>query len=781
MDYLPSFIGNKYMILRYSFSPMRSANTGTKNTNKPRQLKAKTKPIEYKKALYLLIYTAAILAFTGSNNALADPASALENNTRQSTSKIKDGQQASLRNEGREVKEIERIEIIGQINTGLMQSQIALADTSSPDLRSQLSQLPGVSVNGNGLVSGIVQYRGLFGDRLKVKIDGIEIAGAGPNAMDSPLSHALGNRHEIVLYQGIAPVSVGYETLAGAIEIKDVKPLLGDTKAFAASTTLSASWFTNNDAKMVGVNTVLANNQNYASLQGQYQDAQNYESGAGLIVPSTFYERSGLKFKVGRQTDEYQLDLLVGTRNTNESGTPALAMDISFVDALWYKLNFERNLNNDWKTKVQLFGNQNQHVMNNFNLRTAPALAAYRQNTVDSEAVGVDLNVSQKSAKRDWQFGANYYLQAHNSRITNPNNTPFFIQNFNNIEREVGSVYVQYNIAVNSDDRANVHSHPVHWQLGGRLTNIAYSTDEVDSNMVLVNPNIAVLANNFNTAQRTLDFDLIDLVVKAEAKINDSLRATLSFGQKERAPSYNELYSWFPLGVSAGLADGRNYLGNLTLEKETAGQIDIGLQLQHDGLTVMGNIFYHNIDNYIIGVPSSNMSANMIASMMGAQPPLQWDNRKAKLHGADLYISKIIGAHWQATMSGQWVKGKLSENIDGQRYSLYRIAPLNGNISLRWSQADLSVSVSLNVSGSQEDVSLLQNESPTPGYALWNLNLHYQVMPTLALSLVAENLLDKDYAQHLGGINRVSGSAIAVMQKVPEMGRNIGLYAEYSF
>lgn len=769
------------MILRYRFSPVFADNTGTKNNKKTLQLKAKNKPIEYKKGVYSLIYMAVILAYTAPNNAFAEPVPALENNTRQLISIVKDGQQAPLHDEGGEVKEIERIEIIGQINTGLMESQIALSDTSSPDLRSQLSQLPGVSVNGNGLVSGVVQYRGLFGDRLKIKIDGIEIAGAGPNAMDSPLSHALGNRHEIVLYQGIAPVSVGYETLAGAIEIKDVKPSLGDSKAFAASTTLSASWFTNNDAKMLGVNTVLANDKNYASFQGQYQDAQNYESGAGLIVPSTFYERSGLKFKVGRQTDEYQLDLLVGTRNTNESGTPALAMDISFIDALWYTLSFEQNISNDWTTKVQVFGNQNKHIMNNFNLRTAPALAAYRQNTVDSKAVGVDLDIIQNSATRDWQFGANYYLQAHNSRITNPNNTSFFIQNFNNIEREVGSVYVQYNITANSNESANIHSNDVHWQLGGRFSNIGYSTDEVGSNMVLVNPNIATLANNFNTSQGKPDFDLIDLVVKAETKINDSLRATLSLGQKERAPSYNELYSWFPLGVSAGLADGRNYLGNLALKKETAGQIDIGLQLQSDGLTIMGSVFYHSIDNYIIGVPSSNMSANMIANMMGVQPPLQWNNRKAKLHGADLYISKIIGTYWQATMSGQWVKGKLSDSIDGQRYPLYRIAPLSGNIALRWSKADLDASLSLNIADGQNNVSLLQNESPTPGYAVWNFNLHYQVMPALALSLVAENLLDKEYAQHLGGINRVSGSEIAVAQKVPEMGRNIGLYAAYSF
>ena len=56
-----------------------------------------------------------------------------------------------------------------------------------------------------------------------------------------------------------------------------------------------------------------------------------------------------------------------------------------------------------------------------------------------------------------------------------------------------------------------------------------------------------------------------------------------------------------------------------------------------------------------------------------------------------------------------------------------------------------------------------------------------QLTSALTLSLIAENLLDKEYAQHLGGTNRVAVSEIAVGQKVPEIGRNIGLHAEYTF
>lgn len=755
---------------------MHSGNAG----NKKNVIKQNANVTKRKFNELSLIATSVLLAFSVPSYAISDALLPPQDLGQEITSTLKTEQESISTIDATSKTAIERIEVVGQINTGLMESEIKLADTSSPDLRSQLSQLPGVSVNGNGLISGIVQYRGLFGDRLKVKIDGVEIAGAGPNAMDSPLSHALGNSQIVTLYQGIAPVSVGFETLGGAIEIEDAKPVFAESSAFDTSSTLSASWFSNNDAKMLSVQVAAANNQNSVSFQGQFQEADNYSSASGAVVPSTFYERSGLKFSAARYTDDYELDFLVGSRNTNESGTPALAMDISFVDSLWYKFGLAKNLGNDWKAKAKIFGNQNEHIMTNFDLRFTPLPAAHRKNTVESEAVGMDLDFIQTAVQKNWKFGANYYSQVHDSGITNPNNVAFFIQNFTNVQREVGSVYVEYDIAANPFNSPNKNNN-VHWQLGGRVTNVGYDADKVGSNMAVMNPNVAALANGFNDSKRALDFDLIDAVMKAEKRINNHLQATFSFGQKERAPSYQELYSWFPLGVSAGLADGRNYLGNLDLEKETADQIDAGLQLLYNGLTVMGNIFYHSIDNYIIGVPTNNIPANMIATMMGAQQPLQWDNRKAKLHGADLYISKTIGSYWQATFSAQWLEGELTESIEGQRYPLYRLAPLSGNIALHWNKEALDVSLSVNIADAQDDVSSLQNETTTPGYAVWNLNIHYQMMPALTLSLVAENLFDKDYAQHLGGINRVADSEVAGGQKVPEIGRNIGLHAEYTF
>jgi iron complex outermembrane receptor protein len=661
-----------------------------------------------------------------------------------------------------------------------MQSEIGLADSSSPDLRSQLQQLPGLSVNGNGMVSGVVQYRGLFGDRLKIKVDDITIAGAGPNAMDSPLSHVLGKRQQVILHQGVAAVSIAPETLGGAVEIRDIAPQFSSSSNYRMSSNLSANYFINNEAQMLGADVNAANNNTYFTFQGQYQDADNYESGSGTEVPSTFYERSGLKFGAGYHDNGNELDFVVGHRNTNESGTPALAMDIIFIDSLWYKLSYATDIADAFRVKAKVYGNQNEHAMNNYQLRNPPMAAMHRLNTVDSEALGFDVDFSELSqadnslSSEGLTFGGSYYEQSHNSRITNPNNAMFFIQNFNDAQRSIASLYAEQEF-----DRSAESS--ILWQVGGRLSRVDMQADEVGSNMVMMNPAVATLVNGFNESKRKIDYTLMDLVVKAQLPLNDSLVGTFSAGHKERAPSYTEVFSWFPLGVSGGLADGRNYIGSLELDKESSLQADIGFQYQNNGTSLIANVFYQKIDDYIIGVPSNDMAANMIATMMGAQQPLQWDNRAARLFGVDAYFSQILSPALQFNASAQYVDGKLTDGIEGQELDLYRVAPLSANLALNWQHNDWDVALALIVAASQDKVSPLQNEAETAGYGVWNVNVDYAVSSMMSVSFIVENLFDKEYATHLGGINRTRGNDVAVGQKVPEAGRNIGLYLDYRF
>ncbi|WP_371194504.1 TonB-dependent receptor [Glaciecola sp. SC05] len=667
-----------------------------------------------------------------------------------------------------DISTIESIEVLGRINSFANQSEIQLNQASSPDMRSQLSMLPGLNINGNGAVSGVLQYRGLFGDRLRVNIDGNEVAGAGPNAMDSPLSHAIGTLYQsVTLHQGIAPVSVGAETIGGAVEIDEYAFDINHTEKWLVQGGATASAFDNDNRALSALLFTSAKNL-YLGFSADAQEGDNYIAGDGREVPSTFYERSALKLKAGIQSGKHRVDALVARRNTNESGTPALAMDIIFVDALWYRLNHSFNASEKWQIKTQLFGNQNQHDMNNFELRMPPMPAMFRLNQVSSEAFGISSKATYKHNDRRFEFGGEVFQRQHESVISNPNNEMFFINNFNNMKRDRASVYAELSEQLSAFD----------WQFGMRLSEVSSDADPVSTNMSMINPNVAALQNDFNSAKRNQRFNLIDLVGKVKMPINQQISLVLSAARKERAPSYNELYTWFPLGVSAGLADGRNYIGNLDLEKETANKIDLGLTYQDATLMMSANVFYAKIDEYILGVTSNNLKANNIAMMNGILSPLQWSNTDAKLVGMDMLAAIRLSDNWRLQGTLEYVRGKQTVPV---AQDLYRLAPLSGFLQLSYEANEWKWRLSSKIVASQNKVAEQQNETPTEGYTLVNTDVEYAITQQLRISLIVENLFDKAYRDHLAGVNRINNTDIALGEKIPGTGRNVGVFLQYQF
>ena len=69
-----------------------------------------------------------------------------------------------------ETEDVDEVIVIGRsVATGLTQvdvNQEMLVDTAAV-----LKDIPGANVNANGPVTGIAQYRGMYGDRISVVID----------------------------------------------------------------------------------------------------------------------------------------------------------------------------------------------------------------------------------------------------------------------------------------------------------------------------------------------------------------------------------------------------------------------------------------------------------------------------------------------------------------------------------------------------------------------------------------------------------------------------------
>jgi iron complex outermembrane receptor protein len=85
--------------------------------------------------------------------------------------------------------------------------------------------VPGVSLYGAGGVSSLPAIHGLADDRLRIKVDGMDLIASCPNHMNPPLSYLdPSNVGSLKVYAGITPVSVGGDSIGGTIVAETPAP-----------------------------------------------------------------------------------------------------------------------------------------------------------------------------------------------------------------------------------------------------------------------------------------------------------------------------------------------------------------------------------------------------------------------------------------------------------------------------------------------------------------------------------------------------------------------------
>jgi iron complex outermembrane receptor protein len=659
--------------------------------------------------------------------------------------------------------DLETIEVLGHQEDSALKLDVQSLNDSSPDYRDSLQRLPGISINGNGPVTGIPQYRGLFGDRLAISIDGAPIEGAGPNAMDSPLSHVVSKpATKLIFYRGIAPISAGVETLGGAVKVETDLPQRFSTEAnISARAQVQRS--NQGHAEHYNGQFSYTTDTIFASVNAMQQRRDEVEDGRSAELPNSFYSRSGFGSELGLRYEKHLVHGVYQRIDTDDSGTPALAMDIKFIDAAWYRLHYTYSKQNasgpDSQIQLKAYGNSNQHDMNNFDHRPLNSAMQARLNSVNSIARGYEGTWQDTTGNGALTAGMSWHNSSHNSVITNPQVGSLKVNNFNQVERTRKSAYLEW--LTETEDIAFI--------LGSRLTKVDMQAGDVSNSMAMMTPNIASLVEGFNQSERDLEFSFMDVSLHAQSISEGAWQWQVAIAQKNRAPSYTELYVWLPLGISAGLADGNNYLGNLELNEETAKQLDLGFSYNSDQVTIAPRVFYQSIKDYIVGSPSENMLANMVSTMMSGKLPLQWQNTDATIWGADVLVIAQITNKIDLAMTASWVRG----TRDDIKQPLYRIAPASVITQLNWRHEKLTLSIESQLLASQQQVSEIQNEIPSAGAGIINLSTQYQFNDNVSMSFSAKNLFDKTYQTHLGGVNRVAESDVAVGTRLYETGREL--------
>lgn len=665
---------------------------------------------------------------------------------------------------------LEVIEVSGTRLATSQQQQESKTIIEIADVSEWLATIAGGATNKNGGLSGIAQYRGLYGDRIGVQIDGVPVVGAGPNAMDAPLSYASGPAvKSMTVYRGVAPVSVGQNTFAGAIKVKHQKATFKEAKNWVADGLVSTGYQSQGDAFYLAPSVNIAKDNKAVYVYVNQQKSGNIDAANGDEIRPSKYDRTQVGFDFGLQALNTEWHLSYQGADTDASGTAALPMDIDFITSNRLQLSGKTVLGDlglDWTVGIS----DAEHGMDNFNLRPNMNANMTRYNTAESTSMFANVEAELVTSIGAITAGFDWLSSDHDSVITSPDNAMFNVVNFNNVTDETASIYAEINREVAD---GNV-------MLGARLKSHTSNADEVDHHMAMMNPAIGTLKTNFNNSERKQQDNLLDLALSYTKPFSEDVTWQASAGIKQRAPSYQQRYLWVPMQATGGLADGHTYIGNPELKPETNHQLNFGVEVvaSDQQWQLSPQVFYQQIDDYIQALPSMNMQANMVANMMTGKNPMQFSNVDATLYGFDMLGTYVIANNLVLTGQLSVVRGE-RDDIDDQ---LYRVAADSLRLTASYQWRSLQLQLVETLVADQDQVSNINDESASSGYATTDILARFQ-KGQIEIKLGINNLFDAYYEPHLTGRYRPMdpNSSIERGQKIPAAGRNVYLTGSISF
>lgn len=636
----------------------------------------------------------------------------------------------------------------------------------SPDVAQLLKRAPGANVNSNGPLTGIPQYRGMYGPRIATSLNGNQLAPAGPNWMDPPISYAVGGQLEsLEVYRGIAPVSVAQESIGGAIDARTHRGEFTDSADFQLEGRLIGSAQSVNGGHHLNTALHASNNRHRFKAAAMTEAGDDAGFPGGDITP-TEYERQRYDVGYGVRWGNHSLQLDYGYNDTGEAGTPSLPMDITYFEGDLYNMTYRFDPATWIDATLSLYGSELDHGMTNYRLREAPDPSRWRRNTATSENLGFNLRVNMAVAGGAWTVGLDGFDETHDSDIDNPENPMFFLVNFNGAERQVLGAFAERRQDVGDN-----------WEteLGIRYNRVTMDAGEVDGTPAMMMPPAQMLRDAFNAAGREQTDNNVDLVARLRYSSGLNSSWHLSAARKTRSPSYQERYLWLPLEATAGLADGYTYTGNIHLDPEESTQLEFGYDYSGPRLSLSPRVFYKRVDDYIQGTPSEVPAAVMFVRMMNAMngtsnpDPLQFNNVDAELYGFDLDWVWQVGEQWSLSGILNYVRGERRDIDD----NLYRIAPPNATLRLAYQGENWTAGVENILYRRQHRVSETNGEQKTAGYGILNLNATWQATPALQVAAGVDNIFDKTFLDHLGGYNRAVNPDIARGARLPGYGTNV--------
>ncbi|MGF6114875.1 iron complex outermembrane receptor protein [Janthinobacterium lividum] len=650
------------------------------------------------------------------------------------------------------------------------------------DTALMLSSTPGYSVAAGGGVSGLPVVNGFADDRIKIRIDGMELTSACANHMNAPLSYIDPQQvQRIKLIAGVTPVSAGGDSIGGTIEVQSNAPVFAQPGAgLLTQGSFAVSGRSVNNSVATSVNASAANDMLSIGYSGAYTRGHSYEDGHGNTVLASMVESINQSIVLAAKREGQQLTLRAGVQHIPYQGFPNQYMDMTDNHGQFANLAYQGTF--AWGVlDARAYWQQTDHEMGFF----TPERTGTMPMITHGRNTGYALMASLPTAAGELRLGQEwhgFHLDDYWPAVPGSMKMgPRTYLNINDGKRDRTVLFGELETRHGQDAR---------WTsvLGLRGESVRMDTGDVQSyGTNMMNMPDVMAAQAFNARSRSKRDTNIDASAQATFTPDAASSYEFALARKVRSPNLYERYSWgrgsMAMTMTNWFGDGNGYVGSIDLKPETAYTAAFTADWHgggEEGWFVRVNPYYSKVDNYI--------DVDVLASFhpymkMGANGNLlRFANHDAKLYGANVawQLPLASSTRWGsfiASGNAAYTRGKRSDGGD-----LYRMMPFNALLAVEHKLGAWSNRIETKIVARKQKVDARRFEPETGAYALVNLRSSVALGKMASLSAGVSNLFNRAYADPLGGVYlsglKTNGGAL---QALPAEGRSIDLGLQLKF
>ena len=594
-----------------------------------------------------------------------------------------------------------------------------------------LQSIVGFNQIKNGGANGDVTFRGMFGSRIKILTDGTENLGACPSRMDNPASYVSPESYDkITVVKGPQTVQYAHTGSAATVIFEREPEQLTSAKPYRGQATVMLGSYGRLDQN---VEAAVGDETKYARLNANRSIADSYQDGAGNTVPSD-WEKWNTDLALGWTPNEDTWVELKGGKSDGEAVYAGRSMDGSKFARESLGLHVEKKNISEVikKVEAQVDYSYNDHVMDNFSLR--------KFNPADGMSMPMASNVARRTLNarvamtQDW--GKLQLISGIDSQK-------------NEHTKRSGSLMSPY------QNKARVGD--MEFESYGAFGELSYVFNDQHKLVTGARVDQAKIDNLAIDTERkeTLPSGFI----RIESELAEHVKTYAGLGYVERVPDYWELFS-----TKYHQSTGTTFAN---LENEKTAQFDAGYQYEQGAFKSWASVYAGLIQDYIL------VKYVPVTSMGKTKYEAQSRNVDATIAGAEAGVAYQLTDQIQTDISAMYAWG---ENTTDHT-ALPQIAPLEGRFNLRYVQEKYNLGLLWRVVAAQDRTSYREGNiigydlEDSKGFGTLSLNGTYNIQKDLDLSVGIDNVLNKNYAEHLNKLGS-SGFGYAATEHFNNIGRN---------